>query len=158
MMEIASFAAGCFWGVEASFQQLPGVLSTRVGFAGGTMKEPTYQDVCSGETGHAETVQIAYDPDVISYRNLLNVFFSIHDPCQTDGQGSDIGSQYRSIIFYHSEEQQQEAEKMIRELTSSCAYKSPIVTVVIPAGEFWQAENYHQSYYLNMGRRYGGIE
>ncbi len=156
-MSIATFAAGCFWGIEASFQQIPGVLGTRVGYTGGEMSDPTYQDVCSDSTGHAEAVQIEYDPDKISYQSLLEIFFSLHNPTEGDRQGPDVGSQYRSAIFVHSDEQQKIAEEMIKALDASHRFKDPIKTRVEPLGHFWPAEEYHQSYYLKLGRRYGGL-
>lgn len=156
-METATFAAGCFWGVEATFQQKPGVIQTMVGYCGGSQPEPTYQDVCSDTTGHAEAVRVVYDPELISYRELLDVFFSNHDPTQLNRQGPDDGSQYRSAIFYHSEEQRCIAERVIDELNKSGKYHRPIVTELVQAQQFWPAEEYHQSYYLKMGRRYGGI-
>ena len=156
-MAIATFAAGCFWGVEAKFQQVPGVEVTRVGYAGGEMPEPSYQDVCSDQTGHAEAVQIGYDPEQVSYRQLLDIFFSLHDPTELNRQGPDIGTQYRSVIFYHTEEQKQTAEAVIDELNKSGKFSSQIVTALIPASTFWPAEEYHQSYYLKMGRRYGEL-
>lgn len=154
-MAIATFAAGCFWGVEAVFQQLEGVLTTRVGYTGGEMPDPTYQDVCAGRTGHAEAVQIEFNPDQVSYRKLLEVFFSLHDPTQLNRQGPDIGTQYRSAIFYHDEEQHRVARELIAELESEGRYPSPVVTQIVSAQEFWPAEEYHQSYFLKIGRRYG---
>lgn len=154
-MAIATFAAGCFWGVEAAFQQLDGVLATRVGYTGGEMPEPTYQDVCSDTTGHAEAVQIEFDPDRIPYRKLLEVFFSLHDPTQLNRQGPDTGTQYRSAIFYHDEEQHRMAREIISELESERRYPQPVVTQLLSAQEFWPAEEYHQSYFLKIGRRYG---
>lgn len=156
-MDLATFAAGCFWGVEAAFQQVPGVIATRVGYTGGKLPNPTYQDVCSDTTGHAEAIQIEFDPDLVSYRQLLELFFSLHDPTSMDRQGPDSGSQYRSVIFYHSEQQKKEAELVIKELDHSGRYQQHVVTLVIAAGPFWQAEEEHQSYYLKMGRRYGNI-
>lgn len=157
-MAIATVAAGCFWGVEAAFQQVPGVLATRVGYTGGTLSNPTYRDVCSDQTGHAEAVQIEYDPDQISYRHLLEIFFRLHDPTQMNRQGPDEGSQYRSMIFYGSEEERDEAIRLIDKINQSGVYRSPVVTGVVPAETFWQAEEEHQSYFLKMGRRYGGLQ
>ncbi|HOJ97502.1 MAG TPA: peptide-methionine (S)-S-oxide reductase MsrA [Methanospirillum sp.] len=154
-MAIAFFAGGCFWGIEAGFQRLPGVLSTRVGYMGGHTNDPTYQDVCSDTTGHAETVAIEYDEAVLSYRRLLEVFFSLHNPTEINRQGPDIGSQYRSVIFYTTQEQKDEAERFIRELNDSGRYAATIATEIVPASPFWPAEEYHQSYYLKMGQRYG---
>lgn len=154
-MAIAFFAGGCFWGIEAGFQRLPGVLTTRVGYMGGHTEKPTYQDVCSDTTGHAETVAIEYDEAVISYRRLLGVYFSLHNPTEINRQGPDIGSQYRSVIFYTTQEQKDEAERYIREMNESGRYSAPITTEVVPASTFWPAEEYHQSYFLKMGQRYG---
>jgi peptide-methionine (S)-S-oxide reductase len=154
-MAIAFFAGGCFWGIEAGFQRLPGVLTTRVGYMGGHTEKPTYQDVCSDTTGHAETVAIEYDEAVISYRRLLGVFFSLHNPTEINRQGPDIGSQYRSVIFYTTQEQKEEAEHCIRGMNESGRYAAPIATEVVPASTFWPAEEYHQSYFLKMGQRYG---
>jgi peptide-methionine (S)-S-oxide reductase len=156
-MTIATFAAGCFWGVQAAFQQVPGVELTRAGYTGGERPDPTYQDVCSDQTGHAEAVQIEYNPDQVSYQQLLEVFFSLHDPTELNRQGPDIGSQYRSVIFYHSEEQKQTAIEFIDTLEKSGRFNLRIVTTLEPAGTFWPAEEYHQSYYVKMGRRYGGL-
>lgn len=156
-MAIATFAAGCFWGVQASFQQIPGVLETRAGYTGGTVDEPTYQDVCSDTTGHAEAVQIEYDPAVITYDALLEHFFTLHDPTQLNRQGPDMGSQYRSVIYYHSPEQKERAMEIISRLNRSEQYHGAIVTAVEPAAAFWPAEEYHQSYYLKLGRRYGSF-
>lgn len=157
-MAIATVAAGCFWGVEAAFQKVAGVLATRVGYTGGTLPNPTYQDVCSDQTGHAEAVQIEYDPKQVSYRHLLEIFFHHHDPTQMNRQGPDEGTQYRSAIFYNTEEERDEAIRLIDELNCSGLYKSPVVTEVVPADTFWQAEEEHQSYILKMGRRYGGLQ
>lgn len=157
-MAIATLAAGCFWGVEAAFQKVPGVLGTRAGYTGGDKPSPSYQDVCSDLTGHVEAVQIEYDPVQVSYPKILDVFFSIHDPTQKNRQGPDIGSQYRSVIFYHTEEQRNYALKKIEELEQSGTFCSPIMTILLPATEFWPAEEYHQSYYLKIGRRYGNYQ
>jgi peptide-methionine (S)-S-oxide reductase len=156
-MAIATFAAGCFWGIEAAFQQVAGVLATRVGYTGGTMQNPTYQDICSDKTGHAEAVQIEYDPEQITYRKILEIFFSLHDPTQLNRQGPDEGTQYRSVIFYATEEERAEAIKFIEEITASGIYRFPVVTEVIPTETFWPAEEHHQSYYMKIGRRYGGL-
>ncbi len=145
--ETATFAAGCFWGIEQKFSELPGVLSTIVGYTGGETKNPTYRQVCSNTTGHAEAVKIQYNPDKISYKELLEFFFKIHDPTQIDRQGWDVGSQYRSAIFYHSNEQKDAAEKLVKNLESSDRYKRPIATQIVPAPEFYEAEEYHQKYY-----------
>jgi len=142
----ATFAAGCFWGVEAYFKLVKGVTDTTVGYAGGTKKNPAYGDVCSGETGHAESLRLTFDPKIVSYRKLLEHFWKMHDPTSLNKQGNDAGSQYRSIIFYHDEGQKRAAEKSKHELEQSRAYKKKIVTEIIPAGEFYPAEKYHQDY------------
>ncbi len=147
MSEIASFAGGCFWCLDAVFRQLKGVEKAESGYAGGTTKNPTYRDVCSGTTGHAEVVRITFDPAVISYRDLLGVFFTIHDPTTLNRQGADVGTQYRSAIFYHSEEQRQTAEQVIAELTAQQVWDNPIVTEVAPLPEYFSGEKYHQDYY-----------
>jgi len=152
--ETATFAAGCFWGVEAAFRQLigKGVISTRVGYTGGHTKNPTYEDVCSHTTGHAESVEITYDPKKIHYQDLLKVFWDIHDPTSYYRQGPDVGSQYRSAIFYHSPEQRKLAEESKAELEKSKRFKDKIVTEITPAAEFYPAESYHQQYYEKSGR------
>jgi peptide-methionine (S)-S-oxide reductase len=147
-MERATFAAGCFWGVEEAFRVLDGVLNTAVGFMGGHTENPTYKQVCSGETGHAEVVQLTYDPARISYAQLLERFWTRHNPTCLNYQGLDVGSQYRSAIFYHSEEQRRIAEDSKAALAASGAYSAPIVTEIAPAGPFWRAEDYHQQYIL----------
>jgi peptide-methionine (S)-S-oxide reductase len=145
--EIATLAGGCFWCLEAAFEQLQGVKRLISGYTGGHVANPSYSQVCNGTTGHAEAVQITFDPDVISFRELLEVFFSIHDPTTVNRQGADIGTQYRSAIFYHTPEQKAEAERLIGELESSPALGQPIVTEVEPFAVFYQAEEYHQRYY-----------
>lgn len=147
----ATFAAGCFWGVEETFRTLPGVISTRVGYTGGTMKNPSYQDVCTDQTGHAEAVEITYDPEKISYSELLQIFFDNHNPTTINKQGPDIGTQYRSAIFYHNQDQKEQAEKMIKELNESGKYKKPVVTQIEPAQTFYEAETYHQKYLMKKG-------
>ncbi len=149
----ATFAAGCFWGVEDKFLRVPGVLSTRVGYTGGTTRNPTYKQVCSNTTGHAEAVEITFDPTAISYGDLLTRFFEFHDPTQVDRQGPDVGSQYRSAIFYHSEEQRKEARAMIEKLTREKKFARPIATQVVPASEFYEAEEYHQKYLQKLRNR-----
>lgn len=149
--EIATFGAGCFWGVEAAFRELKGVVKTTVGFMGGTLKNPTYKDVCTDKTGHAEVVEVEYDPTQVSYAKLLDVFWSIHDPTTPDRQGPDMGSQYRSVIFYHNLEQEKAARQSKEKLEQSGKYKRPIVTEIVPAGEFYKAEEYHQRYYEKQG-------
>lgn len=143
----ATFAAGCFWGVEASFNKMPGVVDTVVGYSGGEVKNPTYRMVCSDKTGHAEAVQITYDPDKIVYKDLVIAFFDLHDPTTSNRQGPDVGSQYRSVIFYHDQEQRKIAEQVKSELDQSGKYRYPIVTQIVPAEDFYIAEDYHQRYY-----------
>ena len=145
--EKATFAAGCFWGIEHAFSEIPGVMETQVGYTGGTKRNPTYEEVCSGNTGHAESVLVTFDPSKVSYRELVKNFFDIHDPTQEDRQGPDIGSQYRSAIFYHSPNQKRVAERTKRELDDSKMFKKPIATEIKPAKKFWPAEGYHQKYY-----------
>jgi len=151
--ERASFAAGCFWGVEAAFRELKGVVSTMVGYMGGSTADPTYGDVCTGNTGHAETVQVTFDPSRISFGKLLETFWNKHDPTTPNRQGPDIGEQYRSIIFYHSEEQKNLAIESKEKLEASGKYKNPIVTEIIPAPKFYAAEDYHQQYLEKRGRK-----
>jgi len=145
-MEKATFAAGCFWGVEESLYDLPGVTATRVGYTGGHLEQPTYQQVCSGSTGHAEAVEVTFDPATISYEQLLKVFWQAHDPTQLNQQGPDVGSQYRSAIFYHSEHQRRQAEESRDALDASGRYRRSVVTEILPAAAFWEAEAYHQKY------------
>ena len=151
MKEKATFAAGCFWGVEDAFMKCDGVLSTRVGYTGGKTDNPKYRDVCSGTTGHKEAVEITYDTDKTSYENLLRRFWSIHDPTTRDRQGADSGEQYRSVIYYHNEDQQKIAEKSKQALTHSKTYKNPIITDIEPAQTFYEAEEYHQKYLKKQG-------
>jgi peptide methionine sulfoxide reductase msrA/msrB len=145
--ETATFAAGCFWGVEHKFRQVPGVISTVVGYAGGDVKNPTYKQVCSDKTGHAEAVKVTFDPSQVSYEKLLEIFFNLHDPTQVNRQGWDVGSQYRSVIFYHTAEQKEAAEKIVKKLEGSGRLNKPIYTQIVPAPEFYKAEEYHQKYY-----------
>jgi len=147
----AIFAAGCFWGVEHHFSRIKGVLRTRVGYTGGKKPAPTYREVCSGSTGHAEAVQIEFDPLVVSYEELLRHFFSVHDPTTIDSQGPDVGSQYRSAIFFLDEGQRVDAVKVKEELTSSGAFDGPLVTEITRAGQFYDAEEYHQRYFEKNG-------
>lgn len=147
--ETATFANGCFWCTEAIFEQLNGVISATSGYTGGQTKNPTYKEVCTGETGHAEALQIVYDPKKISFDELLEVFWETHDPTTLNRQGADVGTQYRSGIFYHNEEQKQKAEKYKAELDKSGAFDKPIVTEITPFSEFYTAENYHQEYFEN---------
>jgi methionine-S-sulfoxide reductase len=144
--ERAIFAAGCFWGVEAYFKRVKGVVAATAGYCGGSKASPTYEDVCTGQTGHAEAVLVEYDPTVVSYERLLYHFWKIHDPTQRDRQGHDIGTQYRSAIFAFSKEQQQAAERSATELEQSGRYSRPLATEMLPAGDFWPAEAYHQDY------------
>lgn len=150
-MEKATFAAGCFWGVEATFRQVKGVTSTAVGYMGGTLKNPTYEDVCSDKSGHAEVVQLEFDPAVVSYKSLLKTFWDTHNPTTMNRQGPDIGTQYRSAIFFHSPEQEAEARTSMAELQKSGVFKRPIVTQIVPASDFWRAEEYHQQYLEKRG-------
>jgi peptide-methionine (S)-S-oxide reductase len=150
-MAKATFAAGCFWGVEARFQQLPGVTATAVGYEGGSLEQPTYQQVCTDRTGHAEAVEIDFDPAKITYEQLLDEFFSLHDPTQLNRQGPDWGTQYRSVVFFHSPEQEAAAKATIARLTEEKRFSRPIVTQVVPAETFWRAEEYHQKYLEKRG-------
>jgi len=150
-MEKATFGAGCFWGVEAAFRQLKGVTATAVGYMGGSLKDPTYQDVCTDRTGHAEVVQVEFDPAQVSYQDLLKVFWENHDPTTLNRQGPDHGSQYRSAIFFHSPAQEAEAKASLDALAKSGRYKRPIVTEIKAAPEFWRAEEYHQQYLEKRG-------
>ncbi|SEA37626.1 peptide-methionine (S)-S-oxide reductase [Desulfuromusa kysingii] len=145
-MARATFAGGCFWGVEEAFRVLDGVIETTVGYMGGTTEEPTYEMVCTGATGHAEVVDIKFDPEVISYSQLVEYFWTRHDPTSLNFQGVDRGTQYRSAIFFHSSEQREQAEASKRILDASGKYKLPVVTEVTQAGQFWRAEEYHQQY------------
>ena len=147
--QVATLAGGCFWCLEAVYDRLEGVVSVESGYMGGHTPRPTYAAVCDGDTGHAEVVQVTFDPAVVSYRDLLEVFFVIHDPTTPNRQGNDVGTQYRSAIFYHSPEQQAEAAKVIAELTKDKVFSAPIVTEVVPAAEFHVAEKYHQEYFEN---------
>ena len=149
--ELATFGAGCFWGVEIAFRQIPGVLDALAGYSGGTMPNPTYEDVCSDRTGHAEVVEVTFDPSRVSYDRLLDVFFTSHDPTQLNRQGPDVGRQYRSAIFYHSEAQREAAEAAKRKWEASGRWKRPVVTEISPAGPFWKAEEYHQRYLEKRG-------
>ena len=150
MEKKATFGAGCFWGVEAAFRQLDGVTRTRVGYSGGTLENPTYEDVCSHTTGHAEVVEVTYDPERVSYDQLLQVFWRKHDPTQLNRQGWDIGDQYRSVVFFHDKEQQEAA--LAAKAREQASYTAPIVTQVEPAETFYEAEDYHQQYLEKRGR------
>ena len=147
----ATFGAGCFWGVEAAFRQVKGVKATAVGYAGGATKNPSYKEVCSDATGHAEVVQVEYDPAEVSYDRLLGVFWVSHDPTQLNRQGPDVGAQYRSVIFFHTPEQEAAARESKAALDSSGRFRRPIVTEILPAPEFWLAEDYHQQYLEKRG-------
>jgi peptide-methionine (S)-S-oxide reductase len=151
-MASAIFAAGCFWGVEAHFAQLKGVLATEVGYTGGTTPHPTYDEVCAHGTGHAEAVRVEYDPGEITYDELLLAFFGMHDPTQIDRQGADVGSQYRSAVFFLSPEQEEAALVMVQRLKDGGHFPRPIVTEITAAGEWWPAEEYHQKYFEKHGR------
>jgi len=147
--ELATLGGGCFWCVEAIFEDIKGVSAAVSGYSGGHVKNPTYKQVCTDTTGHAEVVQVEFDPNVISYRDILDIFFAVHDPTTLNRQGADVGEQYRSVIFYHSPEQKQIAQETIKALTEAGAYHDPIVTQVEPFTEFYPAEDYHQEYFKN---------
>jgi peptide-methionine (S)-S-oxide reductase len=150
-MEKATFGAGCFWGVEEAFRRVKGVTSTMVGYAGGKTVDPTYKEVCTDKTGHAEVIQIEFDPSKITYDDLLSIFFQIHDPTTKNRQGPDVGSQYRSVIFTHSAKQENSARAYVEQLNLSGRYDGPIVTEILPAGPFYKAEEYHQKYHEKNG-------
>ena len=150
-METATFGAGCFWGVEATFRQIPGVIDTAVGYLGRELVNPTYEDVCTDRTGHAEVVQITFDPAKVSYEQLLSVFWETHDPTTLNRQGPDVGTQYRSAIFFHSPEQEAVARKSKAEIEASGKFRRPIVTEITPASTFYRAEEYHQKYLEKRG-------
>ena len=152
IQEIATFAAGCFWGIEAKFLKTPGIIDTVVGYTGGDVENPTYRMVCSDQTGHAEAVQVTFDPDKISYEELVKTFFEIHNPTTPNRQGLDIGSQYRSAIFFHDEEQQETAMNVKQAMNQSEKYRGKIVTEIVSASEFYPAEEYHQRYHAKQGR------
>ncbi|MFQ5958490.1 MAG: peptide-methionine (S)-S-oxide reductase MsrA [Alphaproteobacteria bacterium] len=154
-MEKATFAAGCFWGVEAAFRRVPGVVDSAVGYTGGSVDEPDYRDVCTGETGHAEVVEVTFDPAKVTYEQLLDVFWAIHDPTTLNRQGPDVGTQYRSAIFCHGPGQEAAAKASKERLQA--AGRGPIVTEIAPASRFWRAEDYHQRYFEKRGRASGGI-
>lgn len=145
--EQATLGGGCFWCVESAFLQVKGIQSVKSGYTGGHTVEPTYEQVCTGNTGHAEVAQLQYDPEQISYRQILEIFFTLHDPTQVNRQGNDVGTQYRTSIFYHNDEQKREAEKIIAELEADDAFAAPIVTEVTELGTFYPAEDYHENYY-----------
>lgn len=145
--DIATLAGGCFWCLEAVYDQMKGVESVESGYMGGPTPDPSYEEVCSGRSGHAEVVQLTFDPNTVTFRDILEVFFAIHDPTTLNQQGNDVGTQYRSAIFYHSPEQKQATEEIIAELTKDSLYNRPIVTEIVPAGDFYMAEDYHQEYF-----------
>jgi peptide-methionine (S)-S-oxide reductase len=151
MNEIATFGAGCFWGVEETFRQVPGVIDTEVGYSNGHTVNPTYKDVCTDETGHAEVVQVTFDPAKVSFEELLNVFWTAHDPTQVNRQGPDFGAQYRTAIFFHSPEQEAAAKKSMAAIAASGKFKRPIATEITAAGPFYRAEEYHQKYLQKRG-------
>ena len=150
-IQLATFAAGCFWGIEEAFRKTKGIKATMVGYTGGRLENPTYEDVCTDKTGHAEAVQIQFDPSEVSYEKLLDVFWSIHDPTTMNRQGPDIGSQYRSIISFYTSEQEEIAKKSKEALERSGKFKNKIVTEILPASTFYKAEEYHQQYYMKRG-------
>ncbi|RDD63765.1 peptide-methionine (S)-S-oxide reductase MsrA [Ferruginivarius sediminum] len=156
-MATATFAAGCFWGVEAAFRQVQGVLATRVGYMGGTLANPSYEDVCTDRTGHAEVVQVDFDPARVSYEQLLDVFWEAHDPTQKNRQGPDVGTQYRSAIFHHDDAQREAAEASKARLSQSGKDSRPVATEIAPAQTFWLAEDYHQQYLEKRGLATCGI-
>ncbi len=149
MTEKATFGAGCFWGVEVAFRNVPGVTDTAVGYMGGTVANPTYEQVCTDRTGHAEVVQVEYDPEEVSYEQLLDTFWAEHDPTQLNRQGPDVGSQYRSVVFFHSPEQQEQA--LASKARIQAENGEPVVTEIVPASEFWRSEDYHQQYLVKRG-------
>jgi peptide-methionine (S)-S-oxide reductase len=151
MPEIATFGAGCFWGIEAAFRKVPGVVDAAVGYSGGHTQNPTYRDVCTDTTGHAEVVQVTFDPVKVSYEQLLDVFWAVHDPTQMNRQGPDYGKQYRTAIFFHTAEQEAAAKKSKQVLEDSGKLRRPIATEITPAGTFWRAEEYHQRYLEKRG-------
>ncbi len=149
--ETATFAAGCFWGIEAAFRKVPGVIDAAVGYMGGTMDSPSYKDVCTDETGHAEVVQVQFDPQRVSFEELLQVFWTVHDPTQVNRQGPDVGRQYRSAIFFHTPQQREQAEASKAALAASGQFRRPVATEITPAGTFWRGEEYHQRYLEKRG-------
>jgi peptide-methionine (S)-S-oxide reductase len=151
MQEIATFGAGCFWGVEAAFRRVPGVTDTAVGYSGGHTENPTYKDVCTDETGHAEVVQVTFDPAQVSYKEVLDVFWQVHDPTQLNRQGPDHGTQYRTAIFFHTPEQEKIAKESKAAMEKSGKFPRPIATEITPAGKFYRAEEYHQRYLEKRG-------
>ena len=155
--EKATFGAGCFWGVEESFRQIPGVVDAAVGYEGGNRENPTYEDVCTDRTGHAEVVEVTFDPKVVSYERLLAHFFEMHDPTQLNRQGPDVGRQYRSVIFTHGEAQAETARAELEKLQASGRFRRPVATAVEPATTFWRAEDYHQQYLAKRGASHAAL-
>lgn len=153
ILEKATFGAGCFWGVEDAFRKLEGVVETQVGYSGGNFDHPSYQDVCSGVTSHAEVVEVTFNPEIITYNDLLDVFWNIHNPTTLNRQGPDIGDQYRSVIFYHNSQQERLARESKQELEESGRYPRKIVTEIMPVSTFWRAEEYHQKYFEKTGQK-----
>jgi peptide-methionine (S)-S-oxide reductase len=151
--EVATLGGGCFWCTEAVFRELKGVSKVESGYSGGTVANPSYQQVCTGTTGHAEVVQVTFDPEIISYKEILEIFFTVHDPTTLNRQGADVGEQYRSVIFYHNLEQKETAEQAIKEITDAGIWDAPIVTQVEPLKAFYKAEDYHQQYFDNNSRQ-----
>lgn len=149
MTEKATFGGGCFWGVEVAFRNVPGVTDTAVGYMGGTVANPTYEQVCTDRTGHAEVVQVEYDPDELSYEQLLDTFWEVHDPTQRNRQGPDVGTQYRSVVFFHTPEQEEQVLASKARIQAQSA--EPVVTEIVPASDFWRAEEYHQQYLVKRG-------
>jgi peptide-methionine (S)-S-oxide reductase len=147
--EVVTLGGGCFWCLEAVYHETEGVISAISGYMGGRSGNPTYKEVCSGASGHVEVVEVTFDPSIITFRDILEIFFSIHDPTTLNRQGNDVGTQYRSVIYFHSPEQEAAAKAMIAELTAEKVFENPIVTTVEPAPQFWQAEDYHQEYFAN---------
>jgi len=152
-LEVATLAAGCFWCTEAVFDQLKGVVRVDSGYSGGNVPNPSYEEVCTGDTGHAESIEITFDPSIISFKDLLQIFFTTHDPTTYNRQGGDVGTQYRSAVFYHNPEQEKIARQVIHEFNESKVWKKPIVTEVVPYREFYKAEDYHQEYYAKNSRQ-----
>ena len=152
-LEVATFAGGCFWCTEAVFDQLKGVVKVESGYSGGNVPNPSYEDVCTGETGHAESIQVTFDPSVVSYADLLRIFFTTHDPTTPNRQGADVGTQYRSAVFYRNPEQERVARQVIQEFEQSKVWKRPIVTEIAPYKTFYKAEDYHQEYYATNSRQ-----
>jgi peptide-methionine (S)-S-oxide reductase len=152
-LELATLGGGCFWCTEAVFLELRGVVKVESGYSGGSIPNPTYGQVCDGDTGHAEVIRVAFDPSIISYKQLLEIFFTVHDPTTLNRQGADVGTQYRSVIFYHDQKQKETAEEVIREVTASGIWDKPLVTELSPVQPFFKAEEYHQEYYLRNPRQ-----